>query len=144
LSPGGHGTPPQPSKQSESQDLSQTSTTTQTPKTTQTLKKLDPRNDPSNLQYWVPQPQEEERPYQDWLWENLKDEISRRGIKALSQTGIGMVLTLEEDDKRAGKTSLNPLSLDDNDQGKQNPLLIPDDDKGPGKKKWETNKNAGV
>jgi hypothetical protein len=36
LSPGGHGTPPQPLKQSESQDLSQPSTTTQTTKTTHT------------------------------------------------------------------------------------------------------------
>jgi hypothetical protein len=45
-----------------------------------------------------------------------------------------MVLTPEEDDKRARKSSLNPFSLDDNDQGKQNPLLIPDDDQSQGRR----------
>jgi len=33
--------------------------------------------------------------------ENLKDEIERRNLKALSKTRAGMVKTLEDDYKRA-------------------------------------------
>jgi len=45
--------------------------------------------------------------------ENLKDEIERRNLKALSKTRAGMVKTLEDDYKRAsvkfykGFTKLN-------------------------------------